>query len=239
MYGKIQIKGILETVTGLHIGGSGAFAPIGSVNNPIIFDTLTNLPMIPGSSLKGKMRTLLARQYSSGKLPAIENDHDDIKRLFGFSSKERIMRGRLLFSDMFLTNMKELREAGLQSPTEIKWENTIPRITAIAKPRQNERVVRGAKFGVEWIYEVCEEEEPEKCIEAVLNDMQTLLKGIDLLEYDYLGGNGSRGDGKVRIKDLEVKTVIPGDLPKTLLEEIEGVFKNRLKTDTASKEETK
>lgn len=65
MYAKIQITGTIEAVTGMHIGGSSAFSAIGAVDSPIIKDIKTNNPMIPGSSLKGKMRTLLAKKYNS------------------------------------------------------------------------------------------------------------------------------------------------------------------------------
>ena len=64
MYSKIEITGKIEVVTGMHIGGSEAFAAIGAIDSPVIKDTLTNKPIIPGSSLKGKLRTLLAREYN-------------------------------------------------------------------------------------------------------------------------------------------------------------------------------
>ena len=60
-YSKVKISGIIELKSGLHIGTSNAFAAIGATNNPIIKDPLTNLPYIPGSTLKGKMRSLLYR----------------------------------------------------------------------------------------------------------------------------------------------------------------------------------
>ena len=63
MLAKIEISGTLEVVTGLHIGGSSAFSAIGAVDSPVVKDTRTNQPMIPGSSLKGKMRSLLAKRY--------------------------------------------------------------------------------------------------------------------------------------------------------------------------------
>ena len=36
MYGKIRISGNILVKTGMHIGGSGAFAAIGAVDSPII-----------------------------------------------------------------------------------------------------------------------------------------------------------------------------------------------------------
>ena len=86
MYGKIRISGNILVKTGMHIGGSGAFAAIGAVDSPIIRDARTNLPMIPGSSLKGKMRSLLAKEFNERVVEPNE-DHERITRLFGSSKK--------------------------------------------------------------------------------------------------------------------------------------------------------
>ena len=64
MYAKIKIQGTVEVITGMHIGGSSAFSPIGAVDSPVMRDVRSSLPLIPGSSLKGKMRTLLAKTYN-------------------------------------------------------------------------------------------------------------------------------------------------------------------------------
>lgn len=64
MYGKILIQCDLIVRTGMHIGASGAFSAIGAVDSPVVRDTLTGNPIVPGSSLKGKLRTLLARSFS-------------------------------------------------------------------------------------------------------------------------------------------------------------------------------
>lgn len=57
--GKFIISGILECVTGTRIGGTQEKFEIGGIDNPVIKDPLTDLPYIPGSSLKGKLRHLL------------------------------------------------------------------------------------------------------------------------------------------------------------------------------------
>ena len=82
--GKVIIEGKIEVLTGLHIGTSGDFSAIGAVDNIVIRDTVTNKPMIPGSSLKGKMRYLLARtKYNTSiELKNIKEEHESIKRLF-------------------------------------------------------------------------------------------------------------------------------------------------------------
>lgn len=200
MYAKIRIGGDILVKTGMHIGGSSAFAAIGAVDSPIVRDVSSNLPMLPGSSLKGKMRSLLAKEFNQS-LQEADNDHERIIRLFGSAKKGNVKRSRLLFSDMVLANEKELRSAGLQSMTEVKFENSISRLTAVANPRQIERAVRGSVFELDLIYEVEAEDE-------FLEDMETLAEGMRLLQYDYVGGSGSRGYGKIEFQNVFVETVV-------------------------------
>ena len=131
MYAKIQITGTIEAVTGMHIGGSSAFSAIGAVDSPIIKDVKTNNPMIPGSSLKGKMRTLLAKKYNS-QVGEPDDDDERITSLFGSAKKKNIKPSRVLFSDMILENWDELKRYGLTSRTEVKFENSIKRTTGVA-----------------------------------------------------------------------------------------------------------
>lgn len=216
MYAKIRISGDILVKTGMHIGGSSAFAAIGAVDSPVIRDVRTNLPMIPGSSLKGKMRTLLAKEFNFSIVEP-DNDHERITRLFGSAKKNRVKRSRVLFSDMVLANETELRNAGLQSMTEVKFENNISRATAVANPRQIERAVRGSVFEMDLIYEVEESSE-------LIEDMETLAEGIRLLQYDYLGGNGSRGYGKIEFQNISADTVV-GYVEEKAIEQCNQILK--------------
>ena len=202
MFGKLKISGEIEVVTGMHIGGSSQFSAIGAVDSPVIRDSYTDKPMIPGSSFKGKMRTLLAKQYSRTAMLQEHNaDPEIVLRLFGSSNKNAIRPSRLLFSDMFLLNEQELKAVGIDSVTEVKFENSINRLTAIANPRQIERVIRGSEFELELIYNVEDETQ-------IQEDFEAIRYGLTLLEYDYLGGSGSRGYGKVKFEDLQAENVI-------------------------------
>ena len=153
MYGKILIRCDLEVRTGMHIGGSSAFSAIGAVDSPVVRDPYTGYPIVPGSSLKGKLRTLLARSTCQDieHMPAFDKDDERILRLFG--SSEPVRRSRLQFADAFLSNAKELSNVGV---TEVKTENAISRANSVANPRQIERVIAGAKFGVSIVYDVTE-----------------------------------------------------------------------------------
>lgn len=210
MFSKIQITGTIEVVTGMHIGGNEAFAAIGAIDSPVIIDPLSRKPIIPGSSLKGKIRALLAKAYN----PTVVNHNDDsekISRLFGSSANDdKPITSRLIFSDMILDNYDDLRSKGLDSITEVKFENTISRTNSVANPRQIDRVIRGSKFELNIIYDVLEDYQDQ-----ALDDIKILVEGMKLLQYDYLGGGGTRGNGKIKFSNVTADTVI-GELPQEL-----------------------
>ena len=202
--GKLLIKGTTKLITGLHIGTSGDFSAIGAVDTIVIRDSVTNKPMIPGSSLKGKMRYLLARTKYNSSLETKEIKEEDecIKRLFG--SSDPIITSRLQFQDSLLSDksIEDFKEFEFDLPyTEIKYENTIDRIKGVANPRQLERVPAGSEFDFKVVYNV------EK-IEDFEEDMKNILLMMDVLEDDYLGGHGTRGYGRIKFKNLslELKT---------------------------------
>ena len=217
MFAKIEISGTIEIVTGLHIGGSSAFSAIGAVDSPVVMDTRTNQPMIPGSSLKGKMRALLAKQYNIAIAKTADDDAECLTNLFGSSKAKK--ESRILFTDMFLDNLDELKRAGLTGATEVKFENSISRMTAVANPRQIERVVRGAQFPMQLIYEYSDNIDEE----TLLQDFRILKEGFKLLEYDYLGGSGSRGYGRIKFLDLDAEPVI-ADIDDALMEQCRAIL---------------
>ena len=106
--GKLLINGTIKLITGLHIGTSGDFSAIGAVDSIVIRDSVTNKPMIPGSSLKGKMRYLLARtKYSNFENFSLDREEikeiqKEVYRLFG--SSKPIIASRLQFQDSLLSD---------------------------------------------------------------------------------------------------------------------------------------
>lgn len=193
MYTKILIQFDLEVVTGMHIGGSSTFSAIGAVDSPVIRDALTGRPIVPGSSLKGKLRTLLARSFAGDiqKMPEFRDDHPTVLRMFGSTSA----RSRLQFADAFVRNAETMKAVGL---TEVKSENVIKRLSSEAMPRQIERVNPGTIFAETIVYDVCDQEE-------MLEDLTLLAKAMKLLQMDYLGGHGSRGSGRVSLKNFRIQ----------------------------------
>lgn len=227
MITKLRITGEIEVITGMHIGDSGNFSAIGAVDSTVIRDKLTHLPIIPGSSLKGKIRYLLASKYNKRIVSNPNKDDEKIASLFGTGNSETGdgKRSRLIFYDLFLWKANELlsgelKQEQLGNIIEIKSENAINRMSTKANPRQIERVIPGMKFQLNLIYtvnrhelkEIIDEEEREVSEEGIKKimrmDLELLREGFDLLEYDYLGGHGSRGYGMVRFDNLNVEDVL-------------------------------
>ena len=246
----------LRILTGLHIGGSDDTMQIGGIDSAVIkreifanIDGSINYdgtgkkitePYIPGSSLKGKVRSLLEHSFGliaeqkiklrdkAGK-PIDSNfakslDENLQKKanliiiLFGESAgsgdKSNTKITRAIFRDTFLT--KESRKLYLEDKiklSEEKAENTINRVTVMANPRFMERVPAGVEFDFEVVLREFNEDEN-------LPLLKTIELGLLLLQNDALGGGGSRGNGKIEfekfqnIENLKLKI-------KELMEEIE------------------
>jgi CRISPR-associated protein Csm3 len=241
---KMQLKdyytlsGTLRCVTGLRIGGSSDVIEIGGLDNPIIKHPLTNLPYVPGSSLKGKMRSLM--ELRLGKIdprPEVDGrrnrDHGEVHRpggygcdgdgcpicrIFGSNAGEgKLGPGRLIVRDAYLNEEWEEkvrdRLAEGEPITEIKHENTINRITAMANPRSMERVPAGVAFTFEIGYRVFDTGDEGKTDVGLFKHV---VEGLRLLAADTLGGSGSRGYGKVAFESLTL-TNLAG----------EHIFKNK------------
>ncbi|MDZ4839807.1 MAG: type III-A CRISPR-associated RAMP protein Csm3 [Bacteroidota bacterium] len=213
---KTIIVANITTKTGLTIGGSNAALSIGSADKIVIRNPLNSQPYIPGSSIKGKFRSLI--EISQGtvgdqsmgqvKNAAYQGTDKASTLLFGSaqnSDKLKQRPSRLIVGDAHLTpeSLEKLEKA----PTdvlyaEIKAEAVIDRITSAAVPRFFERVPAGVSFEFTMILNEFEDDDVEyKKQEKELKSL--LAKAIRLLKDDYLGGGGSRGNGQI---DIQIKS---------------------------------
>ncbi len=206
-----NIKGRIILESGLHIGAGDTEMHIGGTDNPVVTHPHTREPYIPGSSLKGKVRSLL--ELRSGLMSRTEGQPvgtrelnnvsgDDrqealnILRLFGVSGADsddmkEVGPTRGSFADCPLSR-ESLDSARMNNwpLTEVKSENTIDRIKGTASnPRFTERVPAGFSFDFNISIKEMEGDD---------NLITFLLQGLKLLELDALGGSGSRGYGRVR-----------------------------------------
>lgn len=213
--GKYIITADIVLKTALHIGGTEEGFDIGGLDNPIIKDKFTGYPYIPGSSLKGKIRSLLEWVYN--KVSIEKNDKSGqwegklctdpqhpIGVVFGVPAEKHTgehLPGptRLTVRDAFpdQNQIKEWEAAmGEKIYTELKTENTIDRLTSAANPRTIERVPAGSVFKAEFIYDLYMPND--------VKHLKILFEGMRLLEDSYLGGGGTRGSGQVKFENIRV-----------------------------------
>jgi len=211
LYGRILLEGKIEALTGLRIGGSPGALAIGGVDLPVIRNPLDQKPYIPGSSLKGKMRSLweksrgVAQNWSIGKGVSIhicgkKADYDacPVCQIYGtMGQNEAAFPTRIVVRDVHLDDAS-LGNAKTDLPfSEVKWEAAIDRITSAATPRQIERVPAGAIFNdMQIVFNIYEAGDLARFLDV--------LTALELVEDDYLGGHGSRGSGRVRFENLTV-----------------------------------
>jgi CRISPR-associated protein Csm3 len=178
------IKGKILLKTGLHIGAGSETIQIGGMDNPIIKSPLKEYPYpyIPGSSLKGKMRSLLEWQAGKfGTKRGNENGPCDcgqcaICRMFGTAGSEESTQGptRIIIRDAFPTSESIARLQGMQQEkgllyAEEKYENTIDRVRGTSKNlRSAERVPAGIDFDFEIVLRVFDDDNEQEMLNKKL-----------------------------------------------------------------------
>ena len=220
LYGRILLTGDIRLVTGLHVGISKETLDIGGVDMPIIRDPRTQEPYLPGSSLRGKMRSQWEKfkgvpqnwNLSKGREAPPREAKDvvihlctnkagydacPVCQIYGVpGDKDSSNPTRLIVRDVRL-DITSLAQAKVDRFTEVKAEAAIDRVTSAATPRSMERIPAGAILkGMELVFSVY--------TAADRTRFGDVLTALQLVEDDYLGGQGSRGSGKVAFENLAV-----------------------------------
>ncbi|PWI57600.1 type III-A CRISPR-associated RAMP protein Csm3 [Sulfoacidibacillus thermotolerans] len=205
----------LVIVSGLHIGGQKQTLEIGGVDNPVIRHPISLFPYIPGSSLKGKLRSLLEAIDGKG----IDGNPCGCGRAgcrvctyFGphKNTKHSLNPTRFLFRDAMLTDetrdyFNSFMDTEKSGYTEVKAENSVDRRIGISKQtdggyRMIERVPAGSRFQFEMDIRVYQGDDAKQM-------EQTVRHLMEVLHHDTLGGSGSRGSGHVRFENIQFQRI--------------------------------
>lgn len=223
----ITLKTIMTLKSGVKIGGSSEEINIGGVDNPIIRNPITKEPYIPGSSLKGSIRSLLEIVKGVKEDKGICTCGECmVCKLFGMHPKNRNENlekrepTRLIIRDAELTSKsRSLLRNFNPSMVEIKKENILNRITAVATPRTMERIPAGTEFNIEIQIKIFKGDKEENIIDYIKN-------ALDLLEYNYIGSSGSRGYGKVQFSEKK-----QDDNSVDIIEKLNNINEKHLKKE--------
>lgn len=201
-------RGIITLKSGMRIGGSDDVLQIGGTDLTCIKDPVTGKPYIPGTSMKGKMRSELEKEL--GKITGMEpcgcaSSTCPVCRVFGPHKKVRHELGptRILVRDALLLEGGEF---------ELKTESSIQRnVGAAMNPRTLERVVPGSKFRLEIGMQAFDRDDDFEYQDADGNRvrgaaaiLEVVYHALDLVEQSGLGSGTSKGYGQVEIEVEEV-----------------------------------
>ncbi len=226
LIGKLILEGDLYCETGLHIGAGKGSLEIGGADNPVIKDAFGR-PYVPGSSLRGKLRSLL-EQSSGAAVPAelvylskrkgqevrihqSDRPDDEICLLFG-RNPGRLERlgGDALESSTATPARLTVYDAPLdpESITPQMRENLDDELTEVKSEnaidritsQANPRTLERVPAGARFKVRVVLDIlcEEDKALVA------KLVEALRLLEDDALGGGGSRGSGRIRFANLKL-----------------------------------
>ena len=226
LIGKLILEGDLECQTGLHIGAGKGSLEIGGADNPVVKDAF-GLPYVPGSSLRGKLRSLLEqasgmavpselvylsrRKGQEVRIHQSERPDDEICLLFGRNPgrMERVT-GDTHENSAASPARLTVYDAPLlaESITPQMRENLDDELTEVKSEnavdritsQANPRTLERVPAGARFHLRI---------VLDILCDedrelLPRLIEGLRLLEDDSLGGGGSRGSGRVRLANLKL-----------------------------------
>lgn len=226
LVGKLLLEGDLHCETGLHIGAGKGSLEIGGADNPVVKDAFGR-PYIPGSSLRGKLRSLLEqslglavpselvylsrRKGQEVRIHQSNRPDDEICLLFGRNpGRMDRVQGEPLDTSVASPARLTVYDAplDLDSITSAMRENLDDELTEVKSEnaidritsQANPRTLERVPAGAKFRI---------RLVMDVLCDedrvlFPRLLEGLRLLEDDTLGGGGSRGSGRVRLSNLRV-----------------------------------
>jgi CRISPR-associated protein Csm3 len=226
LIGKLILEGDLYCETGLHIGAGKGSLEIGGADNPVIKDAFGR-PYIPGSSLRGKVRSLL-EQSSGAAVPAelvylskrkgqevrihqSDRPDDEICLLFGRNpGRMERLTGDALESTTSTPARLTIYDAPLdpESITPQMRENLDDELTEVKSENAIDRITSQANPRTLERVPAGSRFHVRFVLDVLCDEDKTLLErlveGLRLLEDDALGGGGSRGSGRVRFANLKL-----------------------------------
>jgi CRISPR-associated protein Csm3 len=222
----VKLTGTIELLSGLHIGGGDDTMKIGGIDNGVIKDVNSDKPYIPGSSLKGKMRSLLewnigvvnlkrdkdgkedGQPLNSSHIWKRDKDKTFIKDSFvdiAFKDNDFLDRAKTLlklFGDKegaFGITRINVGDCALSQTSEEMILSEAKYENVINRQKgtaEHPRQTERVPAGVKFDFDIRIKVLDEHDNEAELVNM--VKKGFELIESDYLGGSGSRGYGRVK-----------------------------------------
>ena len=209
---KIIIRGTIEPLTPLHIGWQRSFDPVES-DAPVIKDPKGN-PYIPGSSFKGILRGFIEGFLSgAGVQNCFPTDNDFCVDPKKWNDQDFILKKACpvcrVFGSSFMGSKLKIKDMPVKKE---EWHETFLRIRDGVVIDRDSRTARdGGKYDFETVSPGV-----SFSMEMVGDNLTEAEKGLLFTAFDLisrgfgaLGGNVSRGTGKIKIHITEIESFNP------------------------------
>lgn len=227
LIGKLILDGELICETGLHIGAGKGSLEIGGADNPVVKDAFGR-PYVPGSSLRGKLRSLLEQSLGAAvpgelvylsrrkgqevRIHQSDRPDDEVCLLFGRNPgrMERVGGGDVLETSHSTPARLAVYDAPLiqESITPQMRENLDDELTEVKSENAIDRITSQANPRTLERVPAGARFRVRFVLDILCDEDKDLLprmvEALSLLEDDALGGGGSRGSGRVRFANLHV-----------------------------------
>lgn len=227
LLGKLILEGELHCETGLHIGAGKGSLEIGGADNPVVKDAFGR-PYVPGSSLRGKLRSLLEqasglavpgelvylskRKGQEVRIHQSDRPDDEICLLFGRNPGrlERVS-GEALEGAASTPSRLTVYDAPLdpESITAPMRENLDDELTEVKSENAIDRITSQANPRTLERVPAGARFRVRFVLDLLCQEDKALVRrfveALRLLEDDSLGGGGSRGSGCVRFANLKLR----------------------------------
>ena len=222
--GKLILEGEIQCQTGLHIGAGKGSLEIGGADNPVVKDAF-GVPYIPGSSLRGRLRSLLEqslgltvpselvyvskRRGQEVRIHQSERPDDEVGLLFGRSpARVEKVSGEATDSAAATPARLTVYDSPLvvDSITQQMRENLDDELTEVKSEnavdritsQANPRTLERVPAGARFRFRMV--------LDVLCPEDKPLIgrvtEALRLLEDDALGGGGSRGNGRISFGSL-------------------------------------
>ena len=225
--GKLVLEGEIQCQTGLHIGAGKGSLEIGGADNPVVKDAF-GIPYIPGSSLRGRLRSLLEqtlglalpselvyvskRKGQEVRIHQSDRADDEVCVLFGRNpGRVEKVSGEAIDTSSATPARLTVYDAPLvvDSITPQMRENLDDELTEVKSEnavdritsQANPRTLERVPAGARFRFRMV--------LDVLCEEDKPLLarvtEALRLLEDDALGGGGSRGNGRISFTALECR----------------------------------
>lgn len=219
--GTKKITGVIHLLSGTRVGGSDELLRSGAEDLTAIKDPITTDPYLPGSTIKGRLRSEMEAKDGLANKFEVKNKqgnvvsygydphgcnkpHCPVCVVFGPHMKPNHAH---LPSRLICRDAQFIRDPNRKFEYEYKTENLIDRATGTARhPRKIERVPAGCEFALKLAVQVWDKDDDFVFdgVKGADGLVAVVKEAMRRVQDSGIGSGIKRGNGEIEFRDLKL-----------------------------------